>query len=920
MVETFCKGKYLSHRSRPSRWHRILLSACLAVAAAITPIAAIAPAAQAAPVVGFNAGNIIDDSLFYNGNAMSTAEIQTFLNSKLSACKIGTPGYMPGDLSPSGSGNIIASNCLKDFRQTTTSQPGDAYCAAYAGAVNETSAQIIAKVGQACGISQKVLLVMLEKEQSLITDSWPVTRQYNYALGMNCPDSGPNGSANCDAASAGFSKQLYLGARQLKVYKGNPNSFNYKPFQYNNIQWHPNSGCGTSSVYIENWATAALYIYTPYRPNQAALNAGWGTGDGCSSYGNRNFFLFYTSWFGDTHGYEVRGDIAAYWNARGGSGSVFGYPTGASTFYTTRFAGGLWLQYFSGGIITTEMNTGKTVGIPFGQVFSYYNLEAGGIFGALGAPVAEPSYYSASGGATLQWFQGGLMVSSNATGKTASVAFGPVYDLYNDTAGGIYGVLGYPVSGFTQYTGGKLQSFQRGVIAQAAGAQKPVWVAGSIYDYYNGVAGGIRGRLGFPLADAVALSSGAISQEFAGGFLVQTVTGEIAEISGPILVEYRRAERESTPLGAPVGSKITLTEDGGADLLQFENGVVVTEKRSGVTSAVFGSIFEHYNGVLGGVRGAYGYPTASVAKYSVNGGGSLQLFRGGIVFVSDKAESVAGMRFDSQIYKRYNGTEGGIYGWLGYPVQDEVVQLDGSKSQKFQGGTIFVTSSGAVTALSDATAAIYQARGGVEGPLGVQQGQPMRYSAGSGALLTFFAGGIITQESQTGTAASLLYSDPLFVYYNTRVGGIYGKLGYPMSESLNDSSGALAQSYQTGVLRKSPDGRVFEFTQESWSAYLASGAESGVLGTVADHSYSYSANGGGRVQFFKNGLITVENKTGSTAVLPHGPIYDYYNNVVGGIYGSLGYPVTNQTTTNGTIVQRFQNGTLTYDGTKVTRS
>jgi hypothetical protein len=141
---------------------------------------------------------------------------------------------------------------------------------------------------------------MLEKEQSLVTDDWPVTRQYNYALGMNCPDSGPGNSANCDAASAGFALQLYLGARQLKVYLGNPNLFGYKAQQMNTIQWSTKATCGSSQVYIENSATAALYIYTPYRPNQAALDAGWGMGNECSSYGNRNFYLFYNTWFGDT--------------------------------------------------------------------------------------------------------------------------------------------------------------------------------------------------------------------------------------------------------------------------------------------------------------------------------------------------------------------------------------------------------------------------------------------------------------------------------------------------------------------------------------------------------------------------------------------------------------------------------------------
>ena len=74
-----------------------------------------------------------------------------------------------------------------------------------------------------------------------------------------------------------------------------PGNYNYKPFRSTpSVQ----RTCLRTQVYIENWATAALYIYTPYRPNQAALNAQWGLGDGCSSYGNRNFFMLYSSWFG----------------------------------------------------------------------------------------------------------------------------------------------------------------------------------------------------------------------------------------------------------------------------------------------------------------------------------------------------------------------------------------------------------------------------------------------------------------------------------------------------------------------------------------------------------------------------------------------------------------------------------------------
>ena len=62
-------------------------------------------------------------------------------------------------------------------------------------------------------------------------------------------------------------------------------------------------------MYLENIATTSLYIYTPYTPNDAALRAYPGTGDGCSSYGNRNFYMFFREWFGDTYGKKIDANV-----------------------------------------------------------------------------------------------------------------------------------------------------------------------------------------------------------------------------------------------------------------------------------------------------------------------------------------------------------------------------------------------------------------------------------------------------------------------------------------------------------------------------------------------------------------------------------------------------------------------------------
>jgi hypothetical protein len=128
------------------------------------------PAAQAADASQFDAGDIISDALFFDGSAMTTSQVQSFLNDKVSSCR---SGY----------------TCLKDYRQATESRAAvSGRCSSYTGTSSETAAAIIAKVGAACGISQKALIVLLEKEQSLVTDTWPSAGQYRSATGYACPD------------------------------------------------------------------------------------------------------------------------------------------------------------------------------------------------------------------------------------------------------------------------------------------------------------------------------------------------------------------------------------------------------------------------------------------------------------------------------------------------------------------------------------------------------------------------------------------------------------------------------------------------------------------------------------------------------------------------------------------------------------
>ncbi len=255
-----------------------------------------AASASTTHAASFNPGRIIDDTVFTNNTSMSVAQIQAFLNSKVSSCD--TNGTKPAsdfgrsDLThaqyaATRGWNAPPYTCLRDYAEA-----------------GKSSAQIIFDISQQYTINPQVLIVLLQKEAGLVTDTWPLASQYRTAGGYGCPDSTPGA---CDSAYYGFTNQMTWAARLFRsVLNQSPTWYSPYVKGWNYIQWSPVADCGGSMVYIQNWSTAALYDYTPYQPNQSALNAGYGTGDSCSAYGNRNFFLYFTDWFGPTTGNLVR--------------------------------------------------------------------------------------------------------------------------------------------------------------------------------------------------------------------------------------------------------------------------------------------------------------------------------------------------------------------------------------------------------------------------------------------------------------------------------------------------------------------------------------------------------------------------------------------------------------------------------------
>jgi hypothetical protein len=258
----------------------------------------------------FNPNRLIDDGIMNNINSMNATQIDTFLNARAFSCISPNSGFearIPTGYSPSG---------------------GFTY-----GSFG-TAGQVIAAAAQAYDLNPQVLIVTLEKEQSLVTGRNSSTycfgteHKYAAATGYGCPDSGGsfswtgvslyrrNGTEHTStgstcvnsAAKSGFSQQLIRAAWLLKF--GQQRSMGNVDWAIIRGSWDNSDDLNTcytgpmtegtwkvcpggsatfydglrtidgQTVKMETGGTAALYWYTPH------------------FHGNENFVSLFTNWFG----------------------------------------------------------------------------------------------------------------------------------------------------------------------------------------------------------------------------------------------------------------------------------------------------------------------------------------------------------------------------------------------------------------------------------------------------------------------------------------------------------------------------------------------------------------------------------------------------------------------------------------------
>src|SRR6056297_2192602 len=217
----------------------------------------------------FNPNYIISDSEMLNYNSMDVEDIQNFL---------GEHGSFLADYTCTNSYGTPDKTAAEIIYDATNHNYN---CEGINLSNDSDELERMNKCKNIKTISPKVILVLLQKEMSLIEDPDPSQSQLDWATGYGCPD-----GSSCSSRWKGFGKQINSAALQFKDYMENPDHYNYRAGETYELDNPYSNQESTTIVTPENRATAALYNYTPHAYN-----------------GNYNFHKLWHSYFGSPQKY-----------------------------------------------------------------------------------------------------------------------------------------------------------------------------------------------------------------------------------------------------------------------------------------------------------------------------------------------------------------------------------------------------------------------------------------------------------------------------------------------------------------------------------------------------------------------------------------------------------------------------------------
>ncbi len=695
------------------------------------------PQTDAVKATDFNAGRIIDDAVFYNPDTMTVEQIQAHLDQYSAKCdmwgeqSIGYGRKINGvAVNPNISRREYARMmreagradyhdapyvCISKYYENPTTHKTNFETNAVAEEGMISAAQIIYNAAHQYNINPQVLLVMLKKESYVWGDTWPLKNEYNTVMGYACPDNAP-----CDSAYFGFYNQVMKAAWQLNYYKEHIYSYGYYPYMTNNIYYSPNYSCGTKAVYLENIATTSLYIYTPYTPNDAAL-ANYPGEAYCGSYGNRNFFMYFSEWFGSTYKTMAEQKIEQRYNELLENGVDLGEELTDEPNCNIGHEGAC-VQAYENGVIIYSPETGAWENS--GEIRKKF-VASKSVDGELGFPIGPINFNIGHEGACVQAYENGVIIYSPETG--AWINNGDIREKYI-SIGSIDSELGFPV----EDTGEESQKFENGIIIKNEDnafivindiykkiadndlVGKPIMDAncnigfdgacvqvfendviiyspetgahnnnGEIREFFT-KNNSINGIFGFPVTDIIVNDDESKQQVYQNGLIFLSADGDVYTVTGKIFEKYKE---EASKYGAPTMNVNTRIKNGGS-VQAFTNGVIIYSPETGA--------WENYGEIrtkfieLKSVDGYLEYPIGPINCDIGHEGACVQAYENGVIIYSP--ETGAWENY-GEIRTKFIELKS-VDGWLGFPISgiNPSAYVNGVIYQKYQNGIIYYNS------------------------------------------------------------------------------------------------------------------------------------------------------------------------------------------------------------------------------------
>ncbi len=222
-----------------------------------------------------NLNNILKQQLrFSNGVNFKLVKTAFFLFLLiLSVLNIGRPSVSFAQKQIFDPEYIISDNQLTDYQTMTIEQIKefleqaggtlDKYRAVDIDGKEKSAAEIIYRASQEYRINPQILIVLLQREKSLITKKSPSKDDYNWATGFTCYD-----SLQPVPRFRGFARQVDRAAWRFRYYLEHPWQFQFRVGVQTKtlVIWKDKTLTGEHGRFVmpKNMATAGLYNYAPH--------------------------------------------------------------------------------------------------------------------------------------------------------------------------------------------------------------------------------------------------------------------------------------------------------------------------------------------------------------------------------------------------------------------------------------------------------------------------------------------------------------------------------------------------------------------------------------------------------------------------------------------------------------------------------